>query len=90
MDGLQDIIKACNNRDYSRAEQKDFMADGKKVRVFKVEGEDSTLFYWNSSNFKSINHDVALRGIVDELLEGNEDGTTMDGWNEIMFETTIN
>lgn len=87
MDELRDIIKGCNRRDYSRAEQKDFKAwDGKKVRVFKVEGEEKTLFYWNSSNSKEIRHSTALTNIADELLDDNEEGTVQDGWNEIMFE----
>jgi hypothetical protein len=91
MDELRDIIKGCNRRDYSRAEQKDFKAwDGKKVRVFKVEGEEKTLFYWNSSNQADIRHSTALANIADELLDDNEEGTVQDGWNEIMFETEYN
>lgn len=78
MDELRDIIKGCNRREYSRAEKKDFMAEGQKVKVFKVEGDEKTLFYWNSSNSRSINHSVALQGIVDELIDENEGGTVMD------------
>ena len=86
MSEITELARGCARKDYSRAPQKDFTCDGKTVKVFKVEGEESTLFYWNSSNFQSINHDTALRNLTEALLSGEDGGTVMDGWNEIMFE----
>ena len=83
---IKNIIKGCNNKDYGRAEEEDFVCNGQKTRVWKVQGEEDCLFYWNSANGQEPKHSAALQGIVDELLEGNESGNTHDGWNEIMFE----
>lgn len=81
-----EIIKGCNNKDYNRAEQEDFVCSGIKTRVWAVDGEDNSLFYWNSSNGQEPKHSVALSRIANELLDGDESGSVDDGWNEIMFE----
>jgi hypothetical protein len=85
-ESLLEIAKGCFNEDYSRAKEEDFEADGKIVKVFKVESEDETLFYWNSSNFESIRHSVALKNIGNEILDDDINSTVSDGWNEIMYE----
>ena len=79
---IRQIIKGCNNKDYSRAEAEDF----ENTKVYKVQAEDYCLFYWNSSNSKEPQHSEALSRIVDELLDETESGSIDDGWNEIMFE----
>ena len=84
---ILDIAKGCFNEDYSRGEEEDFVDGcGNKNKVYKVQSDDRTLYYWNSSNQSSINHGVALKRIGNELLDGEEGGTVYDGWNEIMYE----
>jgi hypothetical protein len=83
---IEVIIKGCNNADYSREEQADFSDEYGKTRVWKVQGEDSCLFYWNSSNGQAPKHSTALAYIAEELEEGSQGGSVNDGWNEIMFE----
>jgi len=85
-DSIKKIIKGCNNNNYSRAEEEDFSDEFGKTRVYKVQGEDQSLYYWNSSNSKNIQHSEALSRIADEILDDNESGSIDDGWNEIMFE----
>ena len=80
------LIKRLNNRSYERAEEKDF----DNTKAYKVEGETETLYYWNSSNSQSINHEIFLEAIMDKVLDSEADGSISDGWNEIMFETKFN
>jgi len=83
---FKDLITACKDGDYARAEEKDFNSNGKKVRVFKIECDDAVLYYWNSANFQEIRHTTFLNNLIDDLLEEQGDGTNYDGWNEIMYE----
>jgi len=80
------LIKRLNNRSHERAEEKDF----NNTKVYKVEGEKETLYYWNSSNSNSIHHDIFLEEVMDKILDGCKEGSISDGWNEIMFETEFN
>jgi hypothetical protein len=80
------LIKRLNNRSRERAEEKDF----DNTKVYKVEGETETLYYWNSSNSDSIQHDLFLEAVMDKVLDSEADGSISDGWNEIMFETEFN
>jgi len=80
------LIKACNNKYYSRAEDKDFTHEFGMTKVYKVKGNDDTLYYWNSSNTRGINHDEALHEITNELLDNYYGGEVIDGWNNIMFD----
>jgi hypothetical protein len=86
---VETIIENCNNGDYSRAPEEDFTdCCDNRNKVYKVQGEDRCLFYWNSSNQQAVRHSTALERFA-ELLEEDEDcdgGTVDDGWNEIMFE----
>jgi hypothetical protein len=86
-DYILELIQGCNNRDYNRAEEEDFVCNEQKTRVWKVQSDEGeTLYYWNSANGQEPQHSEALRNIANELLGGNEGGNTYDGWNEIMFE----
>ena len=80
------LIKAVSKKEYSRAENKDFSDEFGKTRVYKVEGDEDTLYYWNSSNSKNIDHTSFLRELTNELLTDYSGGETIDGWNNIMYE----
>jgi len=85
-EAILELIRGCNNRDYSRAEEEDFVCNGQKTRVWKVQGEDDCLYYWNSCNGQEPQHSTSLQYIANELINGNEGGSVDDGYNEIMFE----
>ena len=81
------ISEICAIRKASLRElNKDFSDEFGKTRVYKVEGDEDTLFYWNSSNSKNIDHTSVLRELTNELLTDYSGGETIDGWNNIMYE----
>lgn len=80
------LIKNLNNRNWDRAKEKDF----DNTFVYKVNGDDQTLYYWNSSNREGIKHQTALNRILNLIIDGEDSGTVNDGWNEIMFEVEPN
>ena len=86
-DYIAQLLKGCNNEDYSRAEEEDFGDEFGKTRVWKIQSDEGrTLYYWNSANGQEPRHSEALTSIANELLDGNEGGNAYDGWNEIQFE----
>jgi hypothetical protein len=93
MEELEDLLDACRNGDYQRSEEDDFENDADApypiTKVYKVDGGDHTLIYWNSSNNERINHEEVLELIADEI-EHDEcyDGIVQDEytWAEIMYE----
>ena len=83
---IEMLSARCENEDFSRAEYKDFSDEYGTTKVYKVDGGDLTLYYWNSQNSRRIEHSEALNYISEELMNGVQSGTVFDGWNEIMFE----
>lgn len=80
------LIKNINRKNHQRAEDKDFG----NTNVYKVVGDSETLYYWNSSNSSTPQHDSVLEEIMDLILENNDGGNISDGWNEIIFEVEYN
>lgn len=79
------LLQNLNNRNYSRAEDKDF----ENTKVFRVEGDESNILYWNSSNSESIHHNQVLKEITNSVLDDEYDGRVYNNMNEIMFEEEI-
>lgn len=77
------LMRNLNKENYQDDNEKNF----DNIKVYKVLGEENTLYYWNSSNSQPIyNHKRVLIDIMDSLLDEEEEGTVSDGFNEIMFE----
>lgn len=79
------LLQNLNNNNYSRAEDEEF----ENTEVYRVEGDESNILYWNSSNSESPNHNQIHKEILDSVLEDEYDGRVYDNMNEIMFKEEI-
>jgi len=80
------LLKAINNRDYEHSIDDDF----ENTSVYKIQGDESYLLFWNSSNGEEPEYRYALPLILEYVIDGEDDGSISDGWNEIMFEVRYN
>ena len=80
------LIKAINNRDFEHSIEDDF----ENTSVYKIQGDESYLLFWNSSNGQEPEYRFVLHLILESIIDGLDWGTINDGWNEIMFEVRCN
>ena len=82
---LKNLINAKAKRE---PELDSTICPGEAVRVYKVQGENDTCIFWNSSNNGPFDTDDVCKEIADQLLEDEDlsDGRVNADFNEIMFE----
>tara|TARA_B100001173_G_scaffold177490_1_gene153283 strand:+ start:1269 stop:1523 length:255 start_codon:yes stop_codon:yes gene_type:complete len=80
------LLKAINNRDYEHSIDDDF----ENTSVYKIQGDESYLLFWNSSNGEEPEYSFVLPLILEYVIDGEDEGGVSDGWNEIMFEVRYN
>jgi len=80
------LLKAINNRDFEHSIDDDF----ENTSVYKIQGDESYLLFWNSSNGEEPEYRFVLPLILEYVIDGEDEGSVSDGWNEIMFEVRYN
>lgn len=79
----KELIKAIARKDFEHSIEDDF----ENTTVYKIQGDESYILFWNSSNGEEPEFKYALPQILDFIIDEEYEGTVSDGWNEIMFET---
>tara|TARA_R100000742_G_C4279448_1_gene104047 strand:+ start:3428 stop:3682 length:255 start_codon:yes stop_codon:yes gene_type:complete len=79
----KELIKTIARNEYSHSIENDF----ENTSVYKIEGSESYLIFWNSSNGEEPEFKYALSEILELIIDEEYEGTVSDGWNEIMFKT---
>jgi hypothetical protein len=80
------LIKAINRRDFEHSIDDDF----ENTSVYKVQGDETYMLFWNSSNGEEPEYRYVLPLILEYVIDGEDDGSISDGFNEIMFEIRYN
>ena len=80
------LLKAINNRDFEHSIDDDF----ENTSVYKIQGDESYLLFWNSSNGEEPEYRYALPLILESIIDELDWGNINDGFNEIMFEVKYN
>ena len=80
------LIKAINRRDFEHSIEDDF----ENTSVYKVQGDETYMLYWNSANGQEPDHGFALAQLLELVIDGEDEGSVSDGFNEIMFEVRYN
>ena len=80
------LLKAINNRDYEHSIDDDF----ENTSVYKVQGDETYMLFWNSSNGQEPEYRYVLPEILELVVDENMEGSISDGFNEIMFEIRYN
>lgn len=81
--GLVKLAIECFKKNWSVSDKK--IPDVKVV--YKVETDTDILYFWNSSNNGKIDIGEVLFKIGECLEKWQTEGSVMDDFNEIMFET---
>jgi len=80
------LIKAISRRDFEHSIEDDF----ENTSVYKVQGDETYMLFWNSSNGEEPEYRYVLPLILEYVIDENMEGSVSDGWNEIMFEVRYN
>ena len=80
------LLKAINNRDFEHSIDDDF----ENTSVYKIQGDETYMLFWNSSNGEEPEYRYALPLILESIIDELDWGTINDGFNEIMFEVKYN
>jgi|TARA_B110000444_G_C18401613_1_gene393923 hypothetical protein len=80
------LIKAINRIDFEHSIDDDF----ENTSVYKVQGDETYMLFWNSSNGEEPDYRYVLPLILEYVIDGEDDGSISDGFNEIMFEIRYN
>ena len=80
------LLKAINNRDFEHSIDDDF----ENTSVYKIQGDETYMLFWNSSNGEEPDYRYVLPEILECVIDGEDDGSISDGFNEIMFEIRYN
>jgi len=80
------LLKAINYRDFVHSIEDDF----ENTSVYKIQGDETYMLYWNSSNGQEPDHGFALTEIFDLVVDEITEGSISDGFNEIMFQIRYN
>ena len=80
------LLKAINNRDFEHSIDDDF----ENTSVYKIQGDETYMLFWNSSNGEEPEYRYVLPLILGYVIDGEDEGSVSDGFNEIMFEIRYN
>jgi hypothetical protein len=80
------LIKAINRIDFEHSIGDDF----ENTSVYKVQGDETYMLFWNSSNGEEPEYRYVLPLILEYVIDENMEGSVSDGFNEIMFEIRYN
>jgi hypothetical protein len=80
------LIKAISRRDFEHSIEDDF----ENTSVYKIQGDETYMLFWNSSNGEEPEYRYVLPEILELVIDEDMEGSVSDGFNEIMFEVRYN
>ena len=64
------LLKAINNRDFEHSIDDDF----ENTSVYKIQGDETYMLFWNSSNGEEPEYRYVLPDILECVIDGLDDG----------------